>query len=422
MKENFLHYLWKYQLFSKNKLQTTISEQITVQKTGLQNSNSGPDFLEATIQIGEQLWAGSVEIHLKSSDWYVHNHETDTAYDNVILHVVWEDDIPIFRKNNTPISTLVLKGLVPKNIWNNYKELFQKNKNWIPCESQIKKVNSFTWNNWKEHLYIARLENKSKEIEQLLQESVNDWESVLFKLLTKNFGLKVNASSFKSLANIIDYSILRKEKDDSLKLEALLMGQAGLLSDTIEDTYFHNLQKEYLFQQNKYSIQPISEKVQFFRLRPPNFPSIRLSQLANLISKRNSLFQDLMNTKKLSDFYSLLQTNASNYWNTHYVFGKKSKKLVKKTSKSFVDLLLINTIIPLQFAYQKYNGNQDIESILGLIKAIKPEKNSIINNYKKLGIPIENAMDSQALIQLHNNYCKPKLCLSCVVGLSILKE
>ena len=421
MKENFLHYLWKYQLFSKDKLQTTVGENIAVQKIGLHNTNSGPDFLEATIQIGEQLWAGSVEIHLKSSDWYVHNHETDTAYDNVILHLVWEDDMPIFRKNNTPISTLILKGLVSKNIYNNYQDLFQKTKRWIPCESQIKKVNSFTWNNWKEHLYISRLEKKSKEIDQLLNSSVNDWEAVLFQLLAKNFGLKVNASAFKSLANSFDYSILRKEKDNLFKLEALLMGQAGLLKDNHEDSYNKQLQKEYQFQQKKYNLHPIAEKTQFFRLRPSNFPNIRLSQLANLISKRDGLFQDLMNTKQLSDFYKLLQTNASDYWNTHYVFEKESKKSVKKTSKSFIDLLLINTIIPLQYAYRKHKGNQDIESILKSIKSIKSEKNKIIENYKNLGILIESAMDSQALLQLHNNYCKPKLCLNCVVGLSILK-
>lgn len=422
MKEDFLHHLWKYQLFSKDKLQSTNNELISIQKTGNHNTNSGPDFLEANIQIGEQLWAGSVEIHLKSSDWYVHNHEADTAYDNVILHVVWEDDIPVYRKSNTPISTLVLKGLVPKHIWNNYKELFQKSNRWIPCENQLKNMDSFGWNNWLERLYIARLESKSKEIEELLTNSVNDWEAVLFQLLAKNFGLKVNGLAFKNLASSIDFSIIRKESNDALLLEALLMGQAGLLQDDIQDPYYIELQKNYQFQQDKYKIESSIEKVQFFRLRPANFPSIRLSQLAQLLSKNKSLFQELMHTKELNEFYSILQVRANTYWNTHYVFGKESKKSIKKITKPFIDLLLINTIIPLQFAYQKYKGNHDIESLLGLIKKIKPEKNSIINKYKGLGIAVNNTMESQALLQLHTTYCKSKRCLDCAVGLDILKK
>jgi len=422
MKENFLHYLWKYQLFSKDKLETSDGESINIEKTGIQNDNAGPDFIEAKIKIGEQLWVGSVEIHVQSSDWYVHNHEVDSNYDNVILHVVWEEDMPVLRKNNSPISTLVLKGLVPKQIWYKYQELSQKTKRWIPCESQINQVDSFTWNNWLEHLYIARLEKKAKEIEQLLAKSVNDWEAVLFQLLTKNFGLKVNADSFKSLANSVDYSIVRKEKNDLIKLEALLLGQVGLLNKTIEDTYYHELQKEYQFQQNKYNILPIEEKVQFFRLRPPNFPSIRLSQLANLLASNNGLFQNLMSCNSLDKLYFLLQAKATDYWNTHYVFGKESKESTKKTSRSFIDLLLINTIIPLQFAFQKNKGNQDIETILEVIKSIKTENNNIIKKYKKLEISTKNAMDSQALLQLYSNYCNPKLCLNCAIGLAILKE
>jgi len=422
MKEDFLHYLWKYQLFSKDELQTTDNETIIVQKAGLQNTDQGPDFLEARIQIGEQLWAGSVEIHLKSSDWYVHNHETDTAYDNVILHVVWEEDLPVFRKNNTPISTLVLKGLVPKLIWTNYQKLFRKRNTWIPCETQISEVDQFIWNNWLERLFIARLEEKSNKIEQLLAKSVNDWEAVLFQLLAKNYGLKVNGLAFESMANSMSYSIVRKERNQALKIEALLMGQAGLLSDKVGDSYFQNLQAAYRFQQDKYKIKPTATAIQFFRLRPANFPSIRLSQLANLISEKENLFQLLMNTRDLAIFYKLLQTKANSYWDTHYVFGKESKKFVKKTSKSFVDLLLINSIIPLQFAYQKYIGNQDIESILTLIKSIKSEKNSIINKYKDLGIGITNALKSQALLQLHGDYCTPKRCLDCAVGLAILKK
>lgn len=422
MKESFLHYLWQYQLFTKSNILTTTKESVSVQKVGIHNSNSGPDFLEAKLQIGGQLWAGSVEIHLKSSDWYVHNHETDSSYDNVILHVVWEDDMPVFRKNNTPISTLELKGLVPKHIWDNYQDLFQKNNRWIACEDSIAKVDSFTWNNWLERLYIERLERKSIEIEKILQVSVNDWEAVLFQLLAKNFGLKVNGKSFLSMAESFDYAIIRKERGKANHLEALLMGQAGVLAEDKDEVYYNELQKIYQYQQHKYRLSTSLVEVQFFRLRPPNFPSIRIAQLANLFSNKENLFDVLMHSSDIDAYYSILQTQASRYWDTHYVFGKEAKKSIKRTTKFFIDLLIINTIIPLRFTYQKHIGKQDVETLFRIMQELKPEKNNIISKYSALGIKVKNAMDSQALLTLKNEYCQPLQCLECTVGLVVLKE
>lgn len=422
MKEDFLHYLWQYQLFTKEQLLTTAGEKVAIQKVGQHNQNSGPDFTDSILYIGSQLWAGSVEIHLKSSDWYVHHHENDTTYDAVILHVVWEEDMPVFRSNNTVISTLELKGLVPKHIWVNYKKLFQKEKRWIACEKVIDQVDSFTWNNWLERLYIERLTQKSIPIDRLLKKTINDWEAVLYQLLFKNFGLKVNGEFFRDLAANLDFSIVRKERVDIRRLEALFMGQAGLLNEQVDDAYYRELQKIYLYQQHKYKLQPVLSTVHFFRLRPPNFPTIRLSQLAFLFSKQENLFQKLIALSDVKAIYKLLQFETTTYWESHYVFGKESRKSKKKSSMSFLDLLLINTIIPIRFSYQKYSGTSDIEIVFDLIRQVKAEKNSIMNKYADLGIKIQSAMDSQALLTLKNTYCINQSCLSCAVGLEILKR
>lgn len=422
MQENFLHYLWQYQLFNKKSLQTSSGDTIQIIKTGYYNENTGPDFLEAKIQIGEQLWAGSVEIHLKSSDWYVHNHEIDKNYDNVILHVVWENDLPVFRKNNTLVSALELNGLVPKQIWNNYQNLFQKSNRWIACENEINQTNDFIWNNWLERLYVERLEKKALVIESLLLDSVNDWEAVLFQLLAKNFGLKVNGDAFFEMAKSIDFSIIRKERTDLITFEALLIGQAGLLERRMDDAYYLELQQIYQFQKNKYQLNLPTRNIQFFRLRPPNFPTIRLSQLANLFFKNDNLFQKLMQVNEIADFYNLLQSKANPYWQTHYVFGKESKKSTKKSTKAFIDLLLINTLIPLRFAYQKHIGNQDMEVLFDIIRQIKPENNNIVKKFTALSVEAKNAMDSQALLTLKNSYCNPQGCLACAIGLQILKN
>lgn len=422
MKEEFLHYLWQYQLFNKEQLRTNSEQIIHVQQIGYHNKNSGPDFLEAKIQMGKELWVGSVEIHVKASDWYVHNHEIDSQYDNVILHVVWEDDMPVFRKNNTHVSTLILKGSVPKYILRNYKSLMQKPTKWIACESLISHIDGFTWQSWLERLYIERLEIKALEIEELLINSVNDWEAVLFQLLAKNFGLKVNGSAFFSLAKSLSFAIVRKEKRERIKLEALLLGQAGFLKKELDDAYYTSLQEIYRYQQHKYKLVSNVENVQFFRLRPANFPTIRLSQMAHLFSKNQNLFQKLMTTFEISSLYELLQTEANTYWDTHFVFGKETKRSVKRSSKSFIDLLLINTIIPLRFAYQKYHGNQKVDDLFSLLQQLNSEENSIVNKYEELGIRSMSALDSQALLTLQNTYCKKHRCLACAVGLKILKN
>ncbi len=423
MKEEFLHYVWKYKLFSKERLETKNSEKIIIVKSGIHNSNSGPDFLNAQLIIDNQLWVGNVEIHVNSSDWYVHQHENDINYDAVILHVVWEHDSEVFMKNNKELPTLELKGLVDDNLLNNYKNLLVLKSSWIPCESQINSIDSFTFNNWIERLYFERLEHKSNYMNELLEESNNDFEAVLFQLLAKNFGLKVNGDAFLRLAKSIDFSIIRKERFNELVLSALIFGQAGFLEENIQDDYHSRLKAEYKYLQHKYSLHPINkEQFLFFRMRPTNFPTIRLAQLITVFHQQENLFSKTIKIEKLEDFYELFSTGVNKFWQTHYTFESTSKKSTKKLTKSFIDLLIINTIIPLKLLYLKSRGEVDEESLVRLIKQIKPEKNSIISKFEDLNIKVNSSFATQSLLELKNNYCASKRCLECAIGVKILNR
>ncbi|MEZ4797481.1 MAG: DUF2851 family protein [Flavobacteriaceae bacterium] len=421
MHEDFLHYLWKHKRFDVLNLVTTEFEAIEIASVGEHNLNSGPDFFNAQIRIADQLWAGNVEIHLKSSDWYLHNHETDKTYDNVILHVVWEHDTDVFRKDNSKLPTLILKDFVSEATIKNYSALMSKAKKWINCENDFGVVDDFLLQNLLERLYIERLEAKSGVILELLKSSNNDWETVLFKMLAKNFGLKVNGDAFYSLANSVDFSVLRKLQPNIKQLEALLFGQADLLNTSYEDAYYLSLQKEYKFLKQKFKLNNDGViPFQYFRLRPTNFPTIRIAQLAMLYHTHHNLFSKVIGLNKLKDFYNLFAIQTTTYWQSHYTFGKTSKPIKKTISKAFVDLLLINTIIPLQFCYEKQKGNNNHENILKLIQEIKPEKNSIVDKFQSLKPVPNSAMQSQALLQLKNAYCDKNKCLQCAVGNSIL--
>lgn len=418
MREDFLHYLWNYKKFAFAKAKTTSNTPITIIKLGEHNHLAGPDFFNARLSIGDQEWAGNVEIHIKSSDWYAHGHETDTAYDNVILHVVWEHDIDIFRKDNTTIPTLQLKDYVAEDALANYKTLFEnQSQKWINCEHSISKVPDVIWNHWQERLYLERLERKTDAIKEILLRTNNDWEGALFVMLLRAFGTKVNGASFQSLAEHIDFTVIRKCAQEPFRLEALLLGAGGLLPEDSVDSYVLQLQGEYEFVYHKFQLETEGIlPIQFFKLRPDNFPTIRLSQLAMLYYKLPGLFQKLMHVEKLSDFYDILNVQASTYWDTHYSFSTSQKKRVKKLSKAFIDLLLINTIIPIRFAYNQYTGKDATDTILDFITGIKSEQNSIIKKYNEIRPKTENALHSQALIQLKTTYCSENKCLQCAVG------
>ncbi|WP_299665129.1 DUF2851 family protein [uncultured Polaribacter sp.] len=423
MREDFLHYVWKYKLFSKTALKTTDSENLTVLKAGLHNKNAGPDFLNAQLKIEDQTWVGNVEIHIKASDWYLHNHEVDANYDAVILHVVWEHDATIFMKNNKSLPTLVLKEIVDNSVLKNYRSLFFTSTSWIPCQNSIATIDDFTVENWKERLFFERLERKSKEITAMLAKENNNFEAVLFQLLVKNFGLKVNGDAFLQLAHSVDYATIKKIRFDENQFAALLFGQAGFLEEEIEDEYYQQLKIAYTYLKHKYNLQSVANgQFSFFRMRPHNFPTIRIAQLVSLFYQHQNLFSKVIAIHHLKDFYELFSIEIHPYWKTHYNFESISKSSPKKLTKSLVDLLIINTIIPLQFLYQKSRGAVDEASFLGILKKMKPEKNNIISKFTKIGVLSENAFDTQALLELKNNYCAPKRCLECAIGVKVLNK
>lgn len=422
MKEDFLHYLWKFKKFNTLNLKTFNAEEITIVNVGQYLELAGPDFFNAQITIANQKWAGNVEIHLKSSDWYVHHHETDSAYENVILHVVWEHDTEIFRKNNTEIPVLELKKHVDSATIANYQSLMAP-KSWIFCEKELKGINEFTLKNWQERLFFERLERKSKPIYELLEQTNQDWEAVLFCLLAKNFGLNTNGETFLKIAQSIPFSIIRKESFEVENLEALILGNAGLLDSEKEDNYFKDLKFRYYYLLHKYQIEKkIMEPVQFFKHRPDNFPTIRLSQLANLYHSQQNLFSKIGTSNSVKNIYEVFHVSVSEYWQNHYQFDKESPKKSKMLSKSFIDLIIINTIIPLQFAYAKSQGKEISEDLIQLLNEVAPEKNAIIDKFSFFGLKSNSAFDTQSLLQLKNEYCNKSKCLECAIGMELLKN
>ncbi len=425
MREDLLHFIWKYQKLRLVDLVTSKNQSIQISDVGTHNHLSGPDFFNAKIEIDGQLWAGNVEVHLKSSDWYVHGHEKDANYNNVILHVVWEDDAEIFRSDNSIIPTLELKNYLAKGLLGSYQKLFdKKEKRFINCEKDLAQVDDFLFKNWLDRMFFERLERKTGHIFELLNESKNDWEHVLFLMLSKNFGLKVNGGAFLSLAQSLDFSIARKLRKDTFQLESVFFGLCHLLDDeTLVDDYYVRLKREYEYQENKYALSNEGvEKPEFFKLRPPNFPTIRLSQLANLYGGNQNLFSDLIETKCLKEIYRLFDVKASEYWTDHYTFGKLSKKSPKKLTKRFIDLLVINTILPIKFCHAKYSGKEVNEQIIEIVSQIKYEDNSIVSNFRSLRSGMENAKESQAILQLYNDYCSQNRCLHCAIGNNLLNR
>ena len=421
MKEDFLHYVWQYKKFDFSNLKTTQNENLTIINSGFYSQLAGPDFFNAQIAIENQKWAGNVEIHIKSSDWYVHHHEKDANYDSVILHVVWEHDTPIFRKDNTEIPVLELQNYISAQELNNYNELAAP-KSWIYCEKQIATIDDFVFKNWLERLFFERLERKSIPINQLLQQTDNNWEAVLFSMLAKNFGLNTNGEIFLKIANSVPFSVIRKESFEVQNLEAIFFGRANLLNDPKQDAYFLDLKNRWEYIKIKHQLNDVFiDEVQFFKHRPDNFPTIRLAQLAQLYHLQQNLFSKIIATKSAADCYQLFNLKVSEYWQTHYQFDKESPKKRKALSNSFIDLLLVNTIIPFQFAYSKSIGKEISETVLELLSNISAEKNAVLDKFASFKIKAKNAFEAQALLQLKNEYCNHKKCLQCAVGLELLK-
>ena len=422
MQEDFLHHIWQFQKYNSTRAFTSAGEAVAIIHPGIKNELSGPDFFNAKIQIGDQLWAGNVEIHIKSSQWYGHRHETDSNYDNVILHVVWEDDAEIYRKDGSAIATLSLEKLVEEDVFLVYRQLLEKKHLKINCEDSFSQFDDFQVKRWLERLYFERLERKSMIISEIFSKTGNNWEASLFILLFRSFGLNLNADAFMEIAQSIDFKIVQKLSGNQFLLEALFLGQAKLIKGN--DKYAIELEKEYYYLQHKYTLQnEFLPSPQFFRLRPNNFPTLRLAQLAALYSQRSDLFTELMAVTEMKGFYDIFDLRLSDYWNTHYNFGKSHSLRRKKLSRNFLDLLAINCFIPLQYAYLNYIGKPDTELSLQFISEIALETNSTVSIFNELRPNTAiNAMDSQGLLQLKKEYCDKNKCLECELGASLLRK
>lgn len=421
MTEDFLHFIWKFRLPGQY-FHTTAGEDLLVINPGEHNHDAGPDFMHARVRIGETLWAGNVEIHVRSSDWIRHKHQHDEAYDNIILHVVFEDDLAIKRRNGELIPALVLKDVFPPDVYETYN-YFLNNHLWIPCAMRMPEVRSIVINDWLAALAVERLERKSNDLEKLLEFTGNDWNQAFFESLASTLGFRINKQPFEMLARHTPVHCLEKHKDNLFQLEAMLFGQAGLLEGKYRSEYPKKLKKEYQHLKNKFSLKPVSGHLwKFMRLRPNNFPTIRLAQLATMIHSRSNLFSEVIenaNYDKILEFFSV---GVSEYWKEHYYFDRPSKKMGKSISASTVELIMINNVIPFLFVYGKLKGQVRYQDqAFSLLESIPAESNSIVRKFGEFGILPGSASQSQALLELKSNYCDQKKCLECRIGLELIK-
>lgn len=422
--EDFLHYLWKFKLFDMNGLQTTHGEKIEILSAGMHNFDSGADFQNARLRIGDTVWAGNVEIHLTSSDWHKHHHTHDNAYNNVILHVVYKHDEDIPGTDGKPLPTLELHSRIPADLYLRYHNLAYGNQQIIPCEGSISTVKGMSIQNWLTRVLVERLEKKSGAVIDRLKLNKGDWEETFYQFLAANFGFKVNALPFELLAKSLPQNVLAKNKHNSLQIEALVFGQAGFLQDDFVDEYPRKLKAEYAYLQKKYNLNPVEKHLwKFMRLRPQNFPTIRLAQFAALVLQSNHLFSKILETAQMPQLRKLFSNIVVNdYWTNHYRFDAESKPAAKSFGDASVDLLLLNTVSLFLFSYGNHLQQQNyVYRSLELLGALPVESNNIVNDFKDLGVKAKTAFESQALLELRNNYCNHKKCLQCGVGNEILK-
>jgi len=420
--EKLLHFVWKYSLYDVKHLCTLSGEPIEVINPGIHNTNEGPDFFNARIKIGQTIWAGNIEIHRKTSDWLAHKHHLHNQYSTIVLHLVYENDCSLEQINSKGIPTALLN--FNQHIIENY-EYLQKNELWIPCAGKEMLSNTIKLEFWLNQLAIERLEHKTSEINSKLINSKSSWEEAFYITLARSFGFGLNAEPFEKLAMSIPLNYIAKHKNNQLQIEALFFGQAGFLADDFPlDEYFNLLKREYLFLQSKFTLLPMDKNYwKFLRLRPVNFPTIRIAQFANLIHKSSSMFSKIIEAASIEQIRVLLQAEVSEYWHTHYVIGKTSRKSAKHIGTDAINTLLVNTIIPFLFVYGKSKDNEDIiNRALQFLERIPPERNSIITKWKEHHLVAKNAFESQALLQLKNEYCTHKRCLDCHIGSHIIRS
>ena len=416
MKEEYLHFVYRTKLLG-NSFRTVSGESIEILEFGIHNHNSGPDFLEAKIKLEDKIWAGQIEFHVKSSDWIKHKHQFDSNYNNVIAHFVYEHDQDI-KSGEYNLPTVELKSLIDENHFSKY-DIYLKSKNWIACENEINTLDDFVIFQQKEKALINRLSRKSQNVVDLIDEYNGDRKKVFNMILFKAFGTKVNQAVFQKLGELYNWKMVGKLNHDRFKFQAYLYGISGMLSQQVEDIYFLKLQEEYSYLKHQYNLTEINyAEWKFSTMRPFNLPTVRLAQLSKVLFKSN-LYSE---KSALDDIKSHLNIELDDYWKEHYMFGRKGKKPNPGLTKDFIDLLTINVFVPFVFSIGIVEGNQDLKKqAISWLEDTKPEKNTIVQNWKKLGIKLKSAFDSQALIEQKNEFCKKNLCLQCKIGQKLLK-
>ncbi|MBL7860943.1 MAG: DUF2851 family protein [Cyclobacteriaceae bacterium] len=424
MTESFLHYVWQFQYFDKKELSLTTGENLTILKPGILNTDAGPDFSQAKVKIDQIAWAGSIEIHLHSSGWYDHQHDADAAYENVVLHVVWEEDRPVYRKDGSRLPTVTLNKRVEPHLLKSYLNLVN-NPASIPCQNSFAQVSDLIRHSMIDKAVMQRLERKAGEVLKVLDQNQGDWEETVYQLLAASFGFKVNTDPFRQLAKALPYKLILKHRDQPHQLEALLFGQAGFLVARSKDAYLTRLVNEYQFLERKYNLSTTRLNVaqwKFMRLRPANFPTLRVAQFAAFLRSTENIFSAILEAAQYEVVESLLTMEPSLYWKTHYRFGKKAKAEIQGFGEASREMVVINAIAPLLVAYGK-SGDEHryIDQAVRILQAVRSESNKIITLWKKLGCASQHAWDSQGLIELFNNFCQRRECLNCSIGSAILK-
>ena len=429
MNESFLYYLWENRLLT-GRLMTTQGQPVEVINPGFRNQNAGPDYLEARIRIGEQLWAGQVEIHVRTSDWNRHGHQDDKAYQNVVLHVVYEHDQTV---NEIPV--LALKGHFSTSLYHQYEQ-FVTAQRWIACERQLSQIQPFTLNAWLERMAVERLEEKAKNVERQLKATRFDWEQTLYQLLLRYFGMKVNNEAFETLSRILPLKTLLKHADNLTQVEAMLLGCSGLLEKEGDEDYPKLLKREFAVMRSKFNLVTMpTEQWKFMRMRPANFPTVRLAQLAQMIHRHGCLFSKIITADTVGETKKMFDVTASEYWDTHFRFPPPvgqphcdspthcdSQAKPKRLGEGTADVLMINAVIPLLFCYGQFHKDPSYcDKAMRFLEALDAEDNTVIRHFNAIGWSAENAMQSQALLHLHNHYCRRKRCLECSIGNVLLR-
>jgi len=421
MKEDFLHFIWKHQKFDFRQLRTTEQQTVSVVHIGNHNFDAGPDFLQAKLQIDNQLWAGQVEIHKISSDWNLHKHNQDQAYENVILHVVWKEDQIIYNHAGVRIPCIELYNKVDELLLQKYQHLIES-KSWIACAQMFDSIDQDKFRFWLIQMAVQRLQEKTDQIKKQKVNEVIHWEQLFFERLCYSFGLRVNQEAFESMARRTPVELIWKYTHNPVQINALLFGQSGLLHDRFQDDYPKKLYAEYQFLRHKHNLVPIPKIYwKFARLRPANFPTLRIAQLVQLLVKHKRLFRMV-----LEEPIEIIMTIFSNirlteYWASRYIFDQDSKHRNKSLGKERVFIILINCVVPILFLYGREKSEEKyVVKALTILEQLKPEKNSIIKHWNDLGFRCDNALESQSLLQLKKAYCDKYKCTNCHVGHALL--